>query len=180
MDLYNDLIDGAKSGRAGLEALIAAAWPEAYRIAWSVLRDDGLAEDAAREACVSMARSLDTLKEPGAFRGWFAHIVVNRAISVARKRPRTQSLHAVAARAVEFDTSGSMDLHDALAGLSVIQRSAVILHYYAGLSSAEIASATGIPRSTVRFHLMLARRALHRALLPDTSPHAGEATYHAL
>ncbi len=179
MDLNNDLIEGAKSGRAGLEALIAAAWPEAYKIAWSVLRDPGLAEDAAQEACVSMARSLDTLKEPGAFRGWFAHIVVNRAISVARKILRTQPLETTTEYAVEFDTSGSLDLHDALAGLSVIQRSAVILHYYAGLSSAEIASAAGIPRSTVRFHLMLARRALHRKLSPDR-PNPSEGVPYAL
>ncbi len=167
MDLNNDLIDDAKAGNAGLERLIAAAWPEAYKIAWSVLRDAGLAEDAAQEACVSMARSLPTLKNPEAFRGWFSQIVVNRAISVARKRPQTQALDTITDHAVHADACASLDLHNALAGLSVMQRSVVILTYYTGLNSAEIATAAGIPRSTVRFHLMLARRALRRALSPD-------------
>ena len=67
-------------------------------------------------------------------------------------------------QAVHFDVSDSLDLHNALATLSVKQRGAVILHYYAGLNSGEIAAATGLPRSTVRFHLMLARIRLRKAL----------------
>ncbi|MDQ6932923.1 MAG: ECF-type sigma factor [Candidatus Eremiobacteraeota bacterium] len=57
-----------------------------------------------------------------------------------------------------------MDLYNALAALPHVQRGAIILRYYAGLNSGEIAAAMRLPSSTVRFHLMLARRRLRKAL----------------
>jgi RNA polymerase sigma factor (sigma-70 family) len=57
-----------------------------------------------------------------------------------------------------------LDLHNALAALTPKRRALILLHYYAGLNSAEIAVATGSPASTIRFQLMLARRALRKAL----------------
>ena len=62
------------------------------------------------------------------------------------------------------DHSDALDLYNALAALPHKWRGAVILHYYAGLNSGEIAAATGLPRSTIRFHLMLARKRLRKAL----------------
>lgn len=166
--LESGLIDRARSGGADLERLITLVWPEAYRIAFSLLRDIGLAEDAAQDACAAMARSLPALKNTDVFAPWIYKIVVNRAITTARQRPPTQALDVVADRGIQFDQSDALDLHNALAALPVVQRGAIILHYYAGLNSGEIAAATGLPASTVRFHLMLARRTLRRALAkPD-------------
>ena len=62
------------------------------------------------------------------------------------------------------DRSDALDLYKALAALPPVQRAAIVLRYYADLSSAEIAAATGLPASTVRFHLMLARRKLRKVL----------------
>jgi RNA polymerase sigma-70 factor (ECF subfamily) len=139
-------------------------WPEAYRLAFSILRDVGLAEDAAQEACAAMARSLPTLKTASVFSSWMYTIIVNHAITAARRRPHTQTLDALADREIHFDHSDAIDLHRALAALPVVQRGAIILHYYTGLTSGEISAATGLPSSTVRFHLMLARRTLRKAL----------------
>jgi len=168
--LDSRLIESARSGGAGLERLITAVWPEAYRIAFSVLRDVGLAEDAAQEACAAMARSLPTLKNAGVFPSWSYKIIVNQAITAERRRPRTQMLDALTDRGIHFDQSDALDLHKALAALPVVQRGAIILHYYAGLTSGEIADATRLPSSTVRFHLMLARRALRKALSTADAP----------
>ncbi|HEY8298519.1 MAG TPA: sigma-70 family RNA polymerase sigma factor [Candidatus Baltobacteraceae bacterium] len=164
LTLDSDLIENARSGGAGLERLIIAVWPEAYRIALSILRDVGLAEDSAQEACASIARSLSTLQNTSAFAAWSYKIIVNRAIALARRHPRTQTLDAAGDRGIHLDPSDALDLHDALASLPFVQRGAIILHYYAGLNSGDIAAATGLPASTVRFHLMLARRALRKAL----------------
>jgi RNA polymerase sigma factor (sigma-70 family) len=164
LTLENGLIENARSGGVALERLIAAVWPEAYRIALSILRDSGLAEDAAQEACAAMARSLPTLKRNDAFYAWSYKTIVNHALTAARRRPATRPLDAIAEPAVHLDPSDALDLHHALAALSFVQRATIILHYYAGLSSAEIAAAPALPPSTVRFHLMLARRALRKAL----------------
>jgi RNA polymerase sigma-70 factor (ECF subfamily) len=160
-------IEAARSGGAGVDRLIAAVWPEAYRIAFGVLRDRGLAEDAAQEACASIARGLPSLKNTAAFSTWSYKIIVNRAISAARARPRTLTLDSSIESGVHVDRTVAVDLSNALSRLSVVQRAAVILHYYAGLNSREIAAATGVTSATVRFHLMLARRALRKALSSD-------------
>ncbi len=147
-----------------MERLMGAVWPEAYRVALTILRDVGLAEDAAQEACAAIARALPTLKNTDVFRSWAYKVVVNHAITAARRRPRTETLDSAPEQPTYADRSEALDLYNALEQLTHVQRAAIVLHYYAGLNSREIASATGLPASTVRFHLMLARRTLRRAL----------------
>jgi len=158
-----DLVDEARHDGSSLERLIAEVWPQAYRLAFSILHDRGLAEDAAQEACASIARALPALRVPATFPSWSYRIVVNRALSTARKRPSCQPLEAADSGAA-VDPSGDLDMRAALAKLTVRQRAIVLLHYYAGFRSSEIAEAVGVPPTTVRFHLMTARRALQRAL----------------
>jgi len=162
LDLDREVVERARSGGAGLEFLISEVWPEAYRLSYMLLRDGGLAEDAAQDACVSIARSLPRLKESGAFYAWSYKIITRSAITIGRRRPKVQSLDSVARGVVHVDRSDALDLDLALATLPLAQRIAIVLHYYSGLSSREISAACGMPSSTVRFHLMLARRALRK------------------
>lgn len=180
LDIEDDLIESAKRGGAALERLIIAVWPEAYRIAFVMLRDVGLAEDAAQDACASIARSLPTLRNNGGFAAWSYRIITNHAMTKARQRSRIQTLDTVSDRAIHTDQCDAIDLCEALAALPLAQRAAVLLHYYAGLTSREIAAATGLPASTVRFHLMLARRALHRALSIRENPDAPQTSEEAI
>ena len=172
--IEDNLIHDAVATTDGLDRLIAAVWPEAYRIAYSILQDRGLAEDAAQDACASIARSLDTLKESKLFRAWSYKIITNHALTAARRRPQTQPLDAVTGHGVAVDAAGALDLALALRKLPPEQRAAIILHYYGGLNSREIASAIGLPSSTIRFHLMLARRTLRKALSETEITHSRE------
>lgn len=158
------VVDDARRGGEALERLIAAVWPEAFRVAVAILRDRGLAEDAAQEACAAIARALPQLRDSSAFSSWAYKTIAARALDVARSRRHAVPLEAVADRALRFDPSDALDLYRALARLSPKQRAATLLHYYAGLRTGEIAAAIGVPPSTVRFHLMLARRSLRKAL----------------
>jgi len=146
-----------------MEQLLVRIWPDAYKIAFAILRERGLAEDAAQEACASVLSSLPKLKNAAAFPSWSYKIVVHRALAIARKRP-----HLIDESAVDHDAASdwtqTIDLHAAMARLRPPQRAAIVLRYYAGFDSAQIAAALRIPASTVRFHLAQARRALHDAL----------------
>jgi RNA polymerase sigma factor (sigma-70 family) len=164
MQIDPELIAAARAGGAGLERLIGAVWPEAYRIAFSILRDRGLAEDAAQEAAAAIARRLPSLQDPDRFSSWCYRIAANEALSTVRRRRKAQSLDVLSERGTTFDSSDALDLHHALGKLPAVQRATVVLHYYCALDSGEISRAIGMPRSTVRFHLMLARRTLRKAL----------------
>jgi len=167
------------SDSGSLERLISAVWPEAFRLAAGILHDPALAEDAAQEACASMAVSLSSLKNIAAFRTWFYRLVVNEAITISRRRHETVTLLEAESRMIEFDNAEALDLSRALQNLQTNQRAIVLLHYYAGLSSREIANAAGIPAATVRFHLVLARRALRHALDVAARPKTSEALSNA-
>jgi RNA polymerase sigma factor (sigma-70 family) len=165
--------------RGELDRLLTEAWPQAYRIAFGILHDRQAAEDAAQDACALAARKLSTLNDTTVFRSWMYKIVVNRAISLGRQRRPADVLEAADERGVVNDPTERLDLYRALAALPLRQRAAVILHYYVGLNSAEIADACGFPPGSVRFQLMLARRALRKALASDApvERYAKEATH---
>jgi RNA polymerase sigma-70 factor (ECF subfamily) len=163
-------VDGARRGGEALERLMATVWPEAFRVALAILRDRGLAEDAAQDACAAIARALPRLRSSSAFSAWAYKTIAAHALTVARRRRHALPLDAVADRATHLDRGDVIDLHRALGTLSPQQRAVTLLHYYAGLRSEEIAAAIGVSASTVRFHLMLARRNLRKALsAPGTS-----------
>jgi RNA polymerase sigma-70 factor, ECF subfamily len=161
-----ELIDAARLGEPGAgDRLLAQAWPHAFRIARSILRDAGLAEDAAQEACAIVHRSLAGLRSSAAFRVWFYRIVVREAARLDRKRALlsffVREPHADAGLS---ETILRVDVLRALAALPRAQRAAVVLHYYAEMNSREIASVLRLPDSTVRFHLARARRSLETML----------------
>ncbi len=164
MEIDPSLIEAASSESGALERLITGVWPEAFRLAMGILHDRELAEDAAQEACASMAAGLSSLKSSGAFRTWFYRLVVNEAITISRRRREAVTLDEAVSENVQLDNAEALDLARALQRLPAEQRAVVLLHYYVGLSSREIAVAAQLPAGTVRFQLMLARRALRRAL----------------
>jgi RNA polymerase sigma-70 factor (ECF subfamily) len=161
-----DVVEAARTGDAlQREALIREIWPHAFRIALTVLHDRALAEDAAQEACAIVYARVGSLRDSAAFTVWFYRIVVREASAVRRTAQRP--LNGVAYRDRSQAVEGlivRLDVAAALAKLSPVQRTAIVLHYYSGLSGAEIARVLGMPHGSVRFHLFQARKRLERLL----------------
>jgi RNA polymerase sigma-70 factor (ECF subfamily) len=166
------LAQAASNGNdAAQEALVRVIWPNAYRIAWSILGERGAAEDAAQAACAAMCAKLSTLSDSRAFAGWAYRIVVSHARDLARARNRLQlretvGYDEVTAASRSYDPSDRIDLACAIARLPEVLRLPLELHYFVGLNSREVGTALGVPAATVRFRLMVARRRL-RPLLCD-------------
>ena len=153
-----ELIDAARLGEAdGMERLLAALWPHAYRIARSIVHDDALAEDAAQEASAIVYRTIGALKSVEAFRVWAYRIVAREALRIAK---RHAGRHAGEERPAQPDIDARLDVMRALESLPPGHRAIVVLHYYAGLSSAEIGAIAGLPGATVRFRLSKVRARL--------------------
>jgi RNA polymerase sigma-70 factor (ECF subfamily) len=164
------LVDEARGGSVdALDRLLESVWSDAYRIAYSIVRDRATAEDAAQESCATIYRSIETLRTAGAFRVWFYRIVAREALRQSRS---SASQTASAAEQVTTDRESRIDVSRALDSLSPDLRAAVVLHYYADLTSKEIGAVLGVAAATVRFRLMLARRRL-KPLLSELLPAAG-------
>jgi RNA polymerase sigma factor (sigma-70 family) len=169
-----DLASAASKGeQGGHETLVRALWPNAYRIAWSILGEHGAAEDAAQAACATICAKLSTLSDARAFVGWAYRIIVSHARDHARARSRLQSRETLSydeatVGPAHDDPSVRLDLEAAISALPEPLRLPLELHYFAGLTSAEVGVALGIPAATVRFRLMMARRRL-RPLLSDST-----------
>jgi len=149
--------------------LICAVWPDAYRIAWSIVRNRAAAEDAAQEACARAWRRLKGLRNPERFAVWFYRIVVNEARRAQRSIRRDEPVEA-AARHDEASHDDRIAVRAAVDALEPRLRLPIVLRYFYGLRSTEIAQVLGAPAVTVRWWLMLAHRRLRVALDDPASP----------
>ncbi len=172
------LIRRAQAGEPGaLHSLLEGAWPDAYRVAWSVLGDPRRAEDAAQEALARVMQSIGSLRRPELFRAWLLRIVTHEAWRElrrhSRERPAAPDTLPACPAPTPLAAEERLDLEAALAALGPAHRLPLVLHYYSELSSAEIGAVLGIPAATVRFRLATARQRL-RQLLEGPRPE-GEA-----
>jgi RNA polymerase sigma-70 factor (ECF subfamily) len=157
-----DLVARARSGdEDAFAGIVDANHAELIRIAYGICGDADLARDATQAAWVKVWQGLHTLREPAKLRPWLIAVVSNEARQAARSR-RRRWVREVAPLDEERDgdaaatgpTSGERsDLIAALQRLDPDDRALIVMRYLAGLSSDEIAQATGRNPSTVRARL---------------------------
>ena len=170
MKQSDELVSRACAGDdAALADLICSVWPDAYRIAWSIVRNRSVAEDAAQEACARAWRGLKSLRRRERFAVWFYRIVVNEARRAQTTMRRDESVEAVAVHD-ETSPDDRIAVRAAIETLEPRLRLPIVLRYYYGLRGAEIAQVLGAPAVTVRWWLMLAHRRLRVALDDSASP----------
>jgi len=130
-------------------------------VAYSVLFDRHLAEDAAQETFAVACRDLGRLKHPDRFAAWLRGICSNVAKGIARSRARWPTQQAVSAPAREGGNPGhaiEQAVRRAVAQLRPPAREVVVLHYFSGLSHKQAAAALGISPEAVHGRLVRARR----------------------
>lgn len=130
-------------------------------VAYSVLLDRGLAEDAAQQAFATAYRKIRSLRQPDRFGPWLATICRNTAQDMARARRRDAALQKRAAGAVRAEAgSDGFDkaVKEAVDRLPVMYREVVVLHYYSGMSYQEIGSVLGVSNDRVKGRLARARK----------------------
>ena len=124
------------------------------------------AEDLVQDAFADLYRHFDTVNSPDAY---LRRAVISRCTSWVRRR-MTERRHlerqppGAPALWTDPDTIVTMD---AIGRLSVRQRAAVVLRYFADLPEAEIAAALGCRPGTVKSLLTRARSQLAKELHDD-------------
>ena len=167
-----DLVRRAQLGDvSAYELLVRRHELHARRLARTITRDAGDAEDATQEAFLKAYRSLGRFRPHAPFKPWFLKIVANEARSRRRARARAAAITARATaeqdeRTLELALDGEAVaaehrqlLLDAVGRLPPKFREVVTCRYVLDLSERETASALGIRPGTVKSRLA---RALER------------------
>lgn len=185
-DSEQALVAAARQGsESAIRRLIKANNQRLFRVARSVMRNDGEAEDVVQAAYVKAFTHLETFRGESQFSTWLTRIALNDALGRVRKRRVTTDLTALDA-AVESDSGlGSLFplslvplsadseasrtemrklLEHAIDQLPEAFRLVFILRDVEGLSIAEAASQLGIKPETVKTRLHRARQLLRATI----------------
>ena len=167
----------SRSDESALAELYDRIGGTAYGLAYRVLRDEALAEDAVQEAFLGLWRSAGSfVPERAKASTWILTLVHRRAVDVVRReqRRRTEPLEAApepAEGSAEEAAWLRLDrerVRAALAQLPDQQREAIELAYYGGYTQSELADRLGQPVGTIKSR-MFAGLARLRELLDDES-----------
>jgi RNA polymerase sigma-70 factor (ECF subfamily) len=150
----------------------------AYSIAMRITGNQASAEDAVQDAFLGVWRSAGRyVASRASVRTWLLTIVHRRAIDVVRRRRADVSVEldeGVAQALLTPDlweqVSTRLDRSTvvaALGSISVVQREAIELAYFDGLTQTEIASRTGVALGTVKGRLRLGLLGLRRVLVNE-------------
>ena len=175
-----DQIAGGDHG--AIEILYERYKSMAYALALRITADAALAEDVVQDAFIGAWRNAgryDTRR--GSVRTWLLSIVHHRAIDAVRRRRPTTDLPGaetptpatLTLPGVWPEVAGRLDRAEILAALgtlSDVQREALELGYFGGLTQQEIATRTGAPLGTVKSRMRLGLLALRAALTGEDPP----------
>ena len=136
------------------------------------LGDAEMAEEAAQETFVRSYFGLRKLHKPESFYSWLLGI----ASRVAREQIRAERQQAEAANSLRTRATGQVLLHDAdleqaIAALTEPCREVILLHYFGGLTCAEVAKRLGIQLGAVTMRLSRAYSMLRESLSRFRSRH---------
>ncbi len=148
-------------------AFVAVRQAGLRRIAYALCGDWTLAEDLVQTALVKLYVAWPRVRRDGREEAYVRQILVRASIDEHR-RPwhREQPMEVLPERtpALESDTGTRDDLIAALQELPPMQRRAVVLRHWVGLSVEETAEELGVAQGTVKAHCSRGRERLQSLL----------------
>jgi len=154
----------------------------AYGLAFRILRDDALAQDAVQDAFLGVWRAAGRFTaERSKPSTWLLTLVHRRAVDLVRReeRRRTEPLQpenefagAEAADEAELATR-RQTIREALRQLPSEQREAIELAYYGGYTQSELAERLGQPLGTIKSRMFTGLARLRDTLGEDARAQFG-------
>jgi RNA polymerase sigma-70 factor, ECF subfamily len=159
-----------RGDREAYERLAYEASQRLYPIAYRILRDKDLADEALQRTLVAIWRELPKLRDVDRFEAWSYRLLVRFCSAELRGRRAMTNV-------AEVQLASPGDRHAELADrdelergfrhLSADHRAVIVLMYYRGLSGQEVANALGVSPGTVASRLHYGLRRLRAALEAD-------------
>jgi RNA polymerase sigma-70 factor (ECF subfamily) len=149
-----------------LEELYLRRYGVFRRAMAAIVGNQELARDVVQEAFARALRNRKSFRGEGSLEGWVWRIAVRTALET-RRNGREVELEEALAKGGLPEPERDPALAEAIRHLSPRRRLIVFLRYFADLSYAEIAAATGVAEGTVAASLAQARHELEASLLKE-------------
>ncbi len=170
-----DLIIGIQNGDSdSFTKLYDLYKNKAVRTAYLITGNRTSAEDVAQDAFVKCYVEIGKLQNPECFRTWFYRLLVRTAWRYSKTEKMNipvpdvfEESKSTGEKSIEqqyLDAELSNILNEQIRKLDRKKRTAVLLYYYSGLSTREIAQVMGCLEGTVKSRLYFARKALQKNL----------------
>jgi len=175
------LVEAAQNGHLeSFGALYERYHSPMVALAYSMLADRDLAEDAAQEVFAAACRDIGNLKSKERFPAWLAGICRNISRQMLRTSKRFTAEHAEAAESIKFNGLSAIsavsavhpgDAQDrkeairrAVWNLREAERELIVLRYFDGFSQAHISEVLGLSPQAVNGRLVRAKRKIAKYL----------------
>jgi RNA polymerase sigma-70 factor (ECF subfamily) len=175
--MHQDLVVRAQQGdQRAFETLIATNHPRLFRVAYGILGDPHLAEDATQQAFLDIWRNIRRLRDPVKFEGWSYRLLVHVCYAEAKRKPDWVQYNDMPSgnEPIAGESYASVIERDRLAQafrrLSLDHRTVIVLRYLLDMPPERVAETLGIPRRTVYSRLKRALPELRSALEADARP----------
>jgi len=130
-------------------------------VAYSVLGDHQLAEDAAQEALARGLTNLRRLKDAGKFAPWLAQICRNVAVDMIGSRRQATAAGEVPDTPDDRRVNETVQIvRTAIDRLPTSMKEVVVLRYYNNCSYEQISAVLGLSKMTINGRLTRAKRKL--------------------
>jgi RNA polymerase sigma-70 factor (ECF subfamily) len=159
----------ARQYDAALERMLQDYQGKVFRMALTMLRDPGWAEDVTQDVFLKLWRALPAYDGRAAVTTWLYTIARNTCLTALRAAGyrRTTPLADVTEPGAASLTPLEVSVDQCLGRLPEVQRQVITLFYLQDRNVSEVAAMLDLPEGTVKSHLHRARRALAAMMSPQ-------------
>lgn len=131
-----------------------------YRVAYSWTKNPDDANDVTQDVLIQLYRTTREFESDSHLKNWLIRVTVNQCKMLFRAPWKKVEDIGEYADTLGFEEESHLDLFQALMNLDKKYRVPILLFYYEGYSTAEIASILKIPEKTVSTRLFRAKAKL--------------------
>lgn len=146
----------------------------AYKAAFFITKDAGLAEDAVHETFIRLKDKIEQLEDHSKLGLWICRIAINKARDILRQRSKSTLYEDVRSIYKDDQNLCPETIYIINEEITAIQNYINLLHpyykdviykkYYEQLTISEISKILGVPEGTIKYRLYQARKEIKRLM----------------
>ncbi|MFA5239393.1 MAG: RNA polymerase sigma factor [Phycisphaerae bacterium] len=158
-DIENQLlVMNAQDGSArAMEELVRRWQKRLWQHAYRLIGDTEASWDIMQQAWMGIIKGLSKLHDPAGFKAWAYRIVTNKSFDWIKKNRAEKKISIEEIDEQQCEEKKIAGVRELLAKLDMKKRLVISLYYFEQFSVAEISTAMGIPKGTVKSRLDSAR-----------------------